>query len=85
MVRTQIQLTEKQAYTLKVMAREKGVSVAELIRHSIDHYIHSMKEPTLEEKYERSMSIVGKYRTEETDMGRNHDRYLAEIYGGFGE
>lgn len=85
MVRTQIQLTEEQSHTLKVMAREKGISVAELIRRSIDHYIHSLKEPTLEQKYERSLSIIGKYTAKETDLGRNHDRYLAEIYGDSGE
>jgi hypothetical protein len=85
MIRTQIQLTEEQSRILKQLAKVREVSVAELVRHSIDYYIHSMKEPTLEEKYERSMSIVGKYRAEETDIGRNHDRYLAEIYGNFGE
>jgi 16S rRNA U516 pseudouridylate synthase RsuA-like enzyme len=35
MIRTQIQLTEKQAKLLKDMAKAKNVSVSELIRQSI--------------------------------------------------
>ena len=36
MVRTQIQLTEEQARRLKALAAEQGVSMAELIRRSVD-------------------------------------------------
>lgn len=85
MVRTQIQLTKEQSRILKEMAEEKGISVAELIRQSVDHYIYSAKEPTLEEKYRRASSLVGKFNSGETDLGRNHDHYLAEIYGDFGQ
>ena len=36
MVRTQIQLTEEQARRLRAMSAEQGVSMAELIRRSVD-------------------------------------------------
>jgi hypothetical protein len=85
MVRTQIQLTKEQSRILKDIASKKGVSVAELIRQSVDDYIRSTNEPSLEEKYRRALAIAGKYSTEETDISRNHDRYLDEIYGDFGE
>lgn len=85
MVRTQIQLTEKQSRILKAMSRERGVSKAELIRQSLDHFIRSSDEPTLADKYERALSVAGMFSSGETDLGRNHDRYLAEIYAEVGE
>ena len=85
MVRTQIQLTEEQSRILKAMARERKVSMANLIRQSIDRFIHSAHEPTMEEKRQRALSIVGKYAAGETDLGVGHDRYLAEIYGETGK
>lgn len=39
MVRTQIQLTEQQAESLKAAAARRGVSMAELIRQSIDQLL----------------------------------------------
>lgn len=36
MVRTQIQLTEEQSFFLKQIAMEEQVSIAELIRQSVD-------------------------------------------------
>lgn len=41
MVRTQIQLTERQAKGVKAMARAQGISAAELIRRAIDDLIRS--------------------------------------------
>ncbi|MCZ7671878.1 MAG: ribbon-helix-helix protein, CopG family [Chloroflexi bacterium] len=46
MYRTQIQLREDQAKTLKEMAAEYNVSVAELIRQSVDMLIQSDPELT---------------------------------------
>ena len=85
MVRTQIQLTEEQSRILKDIAGEKGLSVAELIRQSIDHYIQSTHELTKEEKKRRALSVVGITSSGVPDLGSEHDRYLAEIYGDFGK
>jgi hypothetical protein len=38
MIRTQIQLTEEQSKTLQEFALKEGVSVAELIRRSVELY-----------------------------------------------
>jgi hypothetical protein len=84
-IRTQIQLTEEQSETLKAMAREKGMSVAELIRRSIDSFIRSTGQLTLDEKRQRALSIVGQFQAEVTDLSAEHDRYLAEAYGDFGQ
>jgi hypothetical protein len=85
MVRTQIQLSEDQSRILKNMSLERGMSVAALIRQSVDNFIRSVNEPTLDEKYERALSLAGKYESDVTDLGVNHDKYLAEAYEVVGE
>jgi len=80
MVRTQIQLTEGQAKTLKRLAKQQQRSVADLIRQSIDLYLAQRGELPLDERYERALAMSGKYRSDAADLGRNHDRYLAEAY-----
>lgn len=85
MIRTQIRLTEGQARTLKQLARQHQCSVAELIRRSVDLYLATSGELPLDQRYERAMAVVGKYRSGDADLGRNHDRYLAEAYAKKGE
>lgn len=80
MVRTQIQLTDQQAAILRDMARREDVSIAELIRRSINNYFRIAKQPSLEEKKRRSLEIVGKYASSQSDVSQNHDQYLANIY-----
>jgi 16S rRNA U516 pseudouridylate synthase RsuA-like enzyme len=80
MIRTQIQLTEGQARTLKRLARQQQRSVAELIRQSVDLYLANRGELPLDQQYERATAVVGKYRSGDADLGRNHDQYLAEAY-----
>jgi hypothetical protein len=83
MVRTQIQLTKEQSQRLKQMAVEKGVSVAEIIRQSIDSYVGASLRPSREELRERARSVIGRYADDRTDVSVNHDRYLDEAYGDF--
>ncbi|HRQ42616.1 MAG TPA: ribbon-helix-helix protein, CopG family [Chloroflexota bacterium] len=85
MIRTQIQLTEKQSHILKQRAIEEGVSVAEVIRRSINVYIHAETEIDTEERKRRALSVLGKYDSGLTDLSENHDKYLAEVYGEVGE
>lgn len=84
MIRTQIQLPEDQFRLLKEIALRKKVSMAEVIRQSIEVYIHNAGEPTLDDKYEQLLSVVGKYTSNITDLSTNHDDYLAEIYAEAG-
>lgn len=80
MVRTQIQLTPEQSEFLKEMALKQGISVAELIRQSVDNYIRSVNRLSLEEKRARALAMVGVASSGMTDLGEAHDRYLAEAY-----
>lgn len=79
MLRTQIQLREDQSKKLKEMAAQYDVSVAELIRQSVDLLLQS-NEPSPAELWERTHAVRGKYRSGVTDLAVNHDNYLAEIY-----
>jgi hypothetical protein len=82
MVRTQIQLTEEQSNTLKVLAAEQMVSVAELIRRSIDTFIRSSGRISDEEQRRRALAIIGQFPDPATDLSVEHDQYLAQAYGG---
>lgn len=80
MIRTQIQLTEEQAQTLKRLARKQQRSVAELIRQSVDLYLSTTGELPIDQKYERALALAGKYASGDVDLGRRHDDYLVEAY-----
>ncbi len=83
MIRTQVQLTERQMNALKTLAHKRQVSVAELIRQGVEHVISGPEPISDEEKMRRAMAIVGKFTDKDgaTDVSINHDKYLAEIYG----
>lgn len=80
MVRTQIQLTENQARALKRMARRQDISMAELIRQSVDALISAQAADARELQWERSATVIGKYHSGKPDIAREHDRYLDEAY-----
>jgi hypothetical protein len=80
MIRTQIQLTEDQSTALKSLAAAEGVSMAELIRRSIDQYLIVKNRPDLSEIRRRSSEIMGKYASGRSDISEGHDRHLADIY-----
>lgn len=76
MVRTQIQLTPEQSQKLKRIANRRGVSVAEIIRQSIDIALVSEDIPDQGEIRARARSVFGKYQDSSSDVSENHDRYL---------
>ncbi len=79
MVRTQIQLTEKQARKLRAMAREQGVSLAEMIRRCIEQSLAGPS-PGRVEQYARAAELIGRFVDPMgvTDLSVGHDRYLEE-------
>lgn len=80
MVRTQIQLTEEQAQRLKRYAADQGVSIAEVIRRSIDAYARSDYQRDTDQQRQRALAVIGKYASDINDVSDDHDRYLAEAY-----
>ena len=77
MVRTQIQLTEEQARALKELAAEEGVSMAELIRRSVEYTIKAREE---DEKWRKASLAIGQFHSGLTDVAESHDKYLDEEY-----
>lgn len=76
MVKTQIQLTEEQARKLRHLASRKNLSVAELIRRSI----HAMlAEPDRQMRWDRALSVAGRFRSGRSDVARAHDHHLADL------
>jgi hypothetical protein len=80
MVRTQIQLSEDQAKTLKKIAVSRHLSVAELIRQAVDTIIKSSMLVDAEERRKRAIGIVGKFGSGRRDISKKHDLYLADVY-----
>ncbi len=81
MVRTQVQLTEEQAAELKAVAAQRGVSVAQLVRDAVAGLLGRAGADVSDERWERAMSIVGRFRSGLPDLGERHDDYLTEETG----
>ena len=80
MVRTQVQLTEEQARAVRRMAAQEGVSVAEIIRQSIEARVRASGTPSQEEVRRRALEVAGTLRGGPEDLSARHDDYLAEAY-----
>ncbi len=80
MVRTQIQLTEEQVSLLKKRAAEEGVSLAEIIRRSVDAYLHNMPAANDETRRQRAIQAAGRFSSGQRDLADKHDEYLSEAY-----
>ena len=60
MIRTQIQVHQEQARWLKKFAVEKGISMSQAIRDSIDFYrVHVEKSRVLGSKKKKALKAVG--------------------------
>ena len=77
MVRTQIQLTERQACALKELAARRGVSLAELVRQGVERILVDADQ---KDKRRRAAAVLGSFDAGPTDVSVNHDLYLAEDY-----
>jgi hypothetical protein len=83
MERLQVQLTRAQADRLREQARLRGVSIAALVRESVDAaFRDALQAPSLEDRWRRSRAAVGRYGSGTSDpVSERHDEYLDEIYG----
>lgn len=80
MIRTQIQLTEEQARTLKEIAHQENTSIAELTRRAIDQWLQTTRAIPMTERRQRALAVVGRFRSGQADVSERHDDYLAEAY-----
>jgi hypothetical protein len=80
MVRTQIQLPEKQMKRIKELARTRGISMAELIRQGMEYYLDLQGPVDPTERVERAIQAAGSFGSGQSDVSQEHDRYLEEAY-----
>jgi len=79
MVRTQIQLTEKQAEVLRQRSKRENVSIAELVRQAIDTFTRA-EPPSGRELRNRAISAAGRFASGVHDTSSHHDDALAEAF-----
>jgi hypothetical protein len=82
MVQTQVQLTEEQARALRNLAPTRQVSVAELIRQSVDTLIRPSGEIDMEERRRRAIAAAGRFRSGASNVSAKHDEHLADAFQG---
>lgn len=85
MIRTQVQLTSEQIAQLKELANVYDVSMAEVIRRSIDDYLSANRSVDRAERQRRALAVVGKFRSGVHDTSIHHDRYLGEALPAAGD
>jgi hypothetical protein len=79
MVRTQVQLTDKQAEALRRRSKRENVSVAELVRRAIDAFTRA-EPPSEREVRDRAIRTAGRFASGVHDTSRNHDEALADAF-----
>jgi hypothetical protein len=80
MVRTRVQLDEKQLQALKQRSAETGRSIADLVREGVNLYLSSQKLPSRDERVRRACAASGKFASGSKDTSARHDHYLAEAF-----
>ncbi len=83
MVRTQIQLTEEQSRRAAESAKRSGISVAEVIRRSLDMYLEQEPSRTAGvATRQAAIQVAGMFHSGRSDIAARHDDYLTEAYRG---
>jgi hypothetical protein len=70
----QIYLEPTQDKALRVLSQREGISLAELIRRTIDHYLAEL--PVEEDP---ALQVIGLGRSGREDMASKHDDYLVAL------
>jgi len=76
-VRTQIQLSEREAEAVKRLARERSVSMAAVIRVALDQYLERESGVPLDERWRRSLAAIGGFHSGASDLSQRHDEEFA--------
>ena len=79
MLRTQIQIEEHQINWLRDRAKEKGVSVSQLIREGVEFY-RKYQDRFPEDQKKKALAAIGRYASGVSDISENHDDYLAKSF-----
>jgi len=74
-MKTHVELTDEQADCVRRMAAVRGISVADIIRESVEVYVRPTPRPLTPELRRRALSAIGAF-SGPTDLARRHDEYL---------
>jgi hypothetical protein len=80
MIRTQISLTQAQHERLHRVARERGVSVAAVIRDAVDVVVPD-EDVIAAARYAGLVALSGAFHSGHHDTSENHDDVLADEGG----
>jgi hypothetical protein len=80
MIRTQISLTEKQMRRLRRASRERGVSIAALVREAVDRALPEADDELMA-RQRRAFGLAGAFASGHPDTAERHDDVLAEPGG----
>lgn len=72
MIRTQIHMEERQIAWLRNKAKERGVSMSQLVREGIDLY-RSMENRLTPEKKRKALAAAGRYFSGKSEISIQHD------------
>lgn len=73
MIRTQIQFEENIYLRLKAEAAKRSCSISEVVRVGVQRELNLVKH---DEKKEKALQAIGRFRSGLSDLAKNHDRYL---------
>lgn len=79
MIRTQVQLTEKQAEAIRRIARRRGASLAAVVRDAVEATIQAEER---DRAWQRALAAVGSVRGGRGNVAEDHDRHLPDAYEG---
>lgn len=54
--------------------------MAAVIRDAVDAVVVDQVDVDRRERIRRALEVIGKYRSDGSNVSENHDEYLAEIY-----
>jgi hypothetical protein len=76
-----VQFTPEQARRLRALARREGVSVAELVRRSVDRVLSDeASSPTA--RYQAASKLVGTFHDRDgaANLSKRHDEHLSDAF-----
>lgn len=76
MIRTQVSLTEQQMERLRRIARDRGVSIAAVVRDAID----ALPDGDRERRIERFLAACGSFDSGCDNTAEEHDAVLDEAF-----
>ena len=80
MVRTQVQFEQKDYELIRRMAHRKKISISEMVRRLVRLGVMSGLEDGQPPRMASLLKVAGVASSGLKDLGRDHDRYLAEEF-----